>query len=211
MGSFSLSMCVERHSHAAAISCFQAPPFPVSTALGHLLAVAMFLILLSLISVSVADLDAKGACALQTKHRLEEGAKKVSVTCSADELICYDSTGHTQSCHPKSAGCPVTCPAGEHVCHTPAYCDTCDGYNWCSMSPCPLYCSMNETLCHDSTTMTDSCIRRVLVAQSPVLLVSMCVTRHLTVTRAMATIGAHRTLAPLLVEWTRLFAMIRTP
>ena len=117
----------------------------------------MFLILLSLISVSVADLDAKGACALQTKHRLEEGAKKVSVTCSADELICYDSTGHTQSCHPKSAGCPVTCPAGEHVCHTPAYCDTCDGYNWCSMSPCPLYCSMNETLCHDSTTMTDSC------------------------------------------------------
>ena len=56
---------------------------------------AMFLILLSLISVSVADLDAKGACALQTKHRLEEGAKKVSVACSADELVCYDSTGHT--------------------------------------------------------------------------------------------------------------------
>ena len=129
-----------------------------STVLGHS-PMAMFLFLLSLINVCVADLDAKGACALQTQHRLEEGAaaRKVSVTCDSDELICYDQAGHTQSCHPKSAGCPVTCPAGEHVCHTPAYCDGCDAYNWCSMSPCPLYCSMSETLCHDSTTMTDSC------------------------------------------------------
>ena len=63
----------------------------------------------------------------------------------------------TESCHPMSTGCPVTCAAGEHVCHSPATCETCHGYSWCSMSPCPITCGMDEILCHDSHTMTDSC------------------------------------------------------
>ena len=71
--------------------------------------------------------------------------------------MCHDSTTMTDSCHPKSTGCPVTCLAGEHVCHSPPLCAGCDGYNWCSSHTCPLTCGMHEVLCHDATTMTDSC------------------------------------------------------
>eukprot|EP00437_Effrenium_voratum_P017344 CAMPEP_0181458166 /NCGR_PEP_ID=MMETSP1110-20121109/32169_1 /TAXON_ID=174948 /ORGANISM="Symbiodinium sp., Strain CCMP421" /LENGTH=61 /DNA_ID=CAMNT_0023582645 /DNA_START=184 /DNA_END=365 /DNA_ORIENTATION=- len=60
----------------------------------------------------------------------------------------------TDSCHNKTAGCPVTCPAGDHVCHSPPPCENCDGYNWCSAYACPVYCASDEVMCHDSTTMT---------------------------------------------------------
>jgi len=64
--------------------------------------------------------------------------------------MCHDSTTMTDSCHPMSTGCPVTCAAGEYMCYG-------QGYNWCSTTPCPITCSMDEVMCHDSTTMTDSC------------------------------------------------------
>ena len=79
------------------------------------------------------------------------------VMCGADEIACWDSATNTESCHPMSSGCPVTCAAGENKCHSPPTCDTCSGYDWCSPSPCPVYCTVNETMCHDPTTMTDSC------------------------------------------------------
>ncbi|CAE7317168.1 brcc3, partial [Symbiodinium sp. CCMP2456] len=118
-------------------------------------------ILVSLITVRaiLADTmstvqESKGACALQTKMK-KDGAQ--FVTCSSEEIMCHDSTTMTDSCHPKSTGCPVTCPAGEHVCHMPPSCDGCDGYNWCSSYTCPVYCGVDEVMCHDSTTMTDTC------------------------------------------------------
>ncbi|CAJ1378710.1 unnamed protein product [Effrenium voratum] len=79
------------------------------------------------------------------------------VYCSNDEVMCHDATTMTDSCHPKSAGCPITCSTGEHVCTTPPSCETCDGYNWCSSHPCPVYCAAHEVMCHDPMTMTDSC------------------------------------------------------
>ena len=79
------------------------------------------------------------------------------VYCGIDEVMCHDSTTMTDSCHPKSKGCPVTCPPGDNVCQVPPPCDTCDGYSYCSPSSCPVYCAMDEVMCHDSSTMTDSC------------------------------------------------------
>ncbi|CAE7893757.1 brcc3 [Symbiodinium sp. KB8] len=119
-------------------------------------------ILVSLITVhaTLADTvstvqESKGTCALQTKMKKDGAAQYV--TCSSEEIMCHDATTMTDSCHPKSTGCPVTCLAGEHVCHSPPTCDGCDGYNWCSSYTCPLYCGVDEVICHDSTTMTDTC------------------------------------------------------
>ncbi|CAJ1337055.1 unnamed protein product [Effrenium voratum] len=120
---------------------------------------AMLCALVSMITASVVLADttpqeSKGACALQTKMKKEESAK---VMCSAHEVMCPDPTTGTDSCHPMSTGCPVTCAAGEQVCHVPATCDTCSGYSYCSSYSCPVYCSNDEVMCHDATTMTDSC------------------------------------------------------
>ena len=120
----------------------------------------MLSMLLPLITVSAALADtspqeSKGSCALQTKVQKADASSVV--TCSPHELVCHDHTTMTDSCHPKSDGCPVTCLAGEHVCHSPPMCDSCDAYNWCSMHTCPLYCAMDEISCHDASTNTDSC------------------------------------------------------
>ena len=119
-------------------------------------------ILVSLITVRamLADTmstvqESKGACALQTKMKKDGTAQ--FVTCSSQEIMCHDPATMTDSCHPKSTGCPVTCPAGEHVCHMPPSCDGCDGYNWCSSYTCPVHCGIDEVMCHDTTTMTDTC------------------------------------------------------
>merc|ERR1719499_1589099 len=61
------------------------------------------------------------------------------------------------TCYPMSTGCPITCPAGDNVCHEPPTCTGCHGYSWCSPSPCPITCGTGEVVCHDSYTMTDSC------------------------------------------------------
>ena len=116
-------------------------------------------VLVSFITASVVLADttpqeSKGACALQTKMKKGGSA---TVLCSLHEIMCHDSATMTDSCYPKSTGCPVTCAAGDHVCHTPPPCETCDGYNWCSSATCPVTCSMHEIMCHDFTTMTDSC------------------------------------------------------
>ena len=79
------------------------------------------------------------------------------VYCAADEVVCHDSATMTDSCHPASTGCPITCLAGDQVCHMPPSCPTCnDGHSFCSPS-CPVYCAPHELMCHDATTMTDSC------------------------------------------------------
>ena len=115
------------------------------------------LLYLTAVCAMLADTSTKGTCALQTKVKVKKDGAAQVVTCSTEEIMCHDSTTMTDSCHPKSTGCPVTCLAGEHVCHMPPTCDGCDGYNWCSSYTCPLYCGVDEVICHDSATMTDSC------------------------------------------------------
>ena len=39
----------------------------------------------------------------------------------------------------------------------PPTCEGCHGYSWCSPSTCPVTCGVDEIVCHDSNTMTDSC------------------------------------------------------
>ncbi|CAE7581664.1 brcc3 [Symbiodinium natans] len=77
--------------------------------------------------------------------------------CSMDEVHCYDSATMIESCHPLSAGCPVTCSPGESLCHEKPTCDTCQGYNYCHHGACPVYCEMHEVMCHDPSAMINSC------------------------------------------------------
>eukprot|EP00439_Symbiodinium_sp_Y106_P085749 s538_g29.t1 len=70
-------------------------------------------ILVSLITVRamLADTmstvqESKGACALQTKMKKDGTAQFV---------MCHDSATMTDSCHPASTGCPVTCPPGDQL------------------------------------------------------------------------------------------------
>merc|ERR1719238_1670500 len=78
--------------------------------------------------------------------------------CTVDEILCPfmpppNCTGDAcmghETCAPKAAGCPVTCMAGEHMCHHPPHPDDIYGMgmNWCSPTPCPPVCTVNETYC----------------------------------------------------------------
>lgn len=80
------------------------------------------------------------------------------VTCQANETMCHDPE-KGDSCHLKNQGCPVTCPTGENTCHMPppTGCHDCEATNFCSPTSCPVHCNENETHCHDTETMIDSC------------------------------------------------------
>jgi hypothetical protein len=71
--------------------------------------------------------------------------------CGRDEILCYDWTpdwtSFTESCAPKSSGCPVTCDEGFNMCREEPYDEFSAAYNWCSEFSCPVTCPPDQVNC----------------------------------------------------------------
>ena len=132
---------------------------PISSRYAGHMAIAFVLLAAATVSAADSDIhDSKGTCALQVQRKLADHSVKYT-PCGVDEMSCWDSVSMMSTCHPKTAGCPVTCPAGEQMCHMPVQYEGGEAMNSCQSSayPCPVYCSMNETMCYDSLTMLNTC------------------------------------------------------
>merc|ERR1719502_1847960 len=80
--------------------------------------------------------DADTEVLIQTKTRVEN-IEHILAAKTRPQRKSNMFTKHGDVCYPKASGCPVHCPEGEHMCHTPGATPHDPASNWCSIDPCP--------------------------------------------------------------------------
>jgi hypothetical protein len=106
--------------------------------------------------------DADTEVLIQTKTRVEN-IEHILAAKTRPQRKSNIFAKHGDVCMPKATGCPVMCPAGEHMCTTPGATTNDPATNWCSPDPClaaPVSCTETEVSCASETGGAPTCYPR---------------------------------------------------